>query len=312
VQQPSSLELVDVVGNGMDCERFLWIRGLRDPQLPRIARIDLVDAVQRHGDRVIHACSRDGMVAATVAAVAEDRSGQGTTFLSVHAGSDPDEPLLGDIVELALRLSRSAGTAAIRCSAGATHPIVAALTTRHGFVEQACVRCFHVDVDAGASLDAVPLPPGIEASTLAQRSDLATAAFDVWHACSAQVGGDAPLAAHDPAGWLASHDASPTGGRAQVLLLHEADRVDAVLELRQRAAGSDQAEVAMLAVRPDARGRGLGLAATQAAPAVAAACGMRRLHASTRTDNAAGCRLNERAGWIEDEPRVILRRAVEL
>ena len=87
IEVPGSLDLLDV-RNGQDAERFIWIRGLSDPELAPKARIDLVDDLQRYPGDLLHLASKDGTMAAT-SCVVRDSTGAGSNYLKIHARTDP-------------------------------------------------------------------------------------------------------------------------------------------------------------------------------------------------------------------------------
>ncbi|CAN5216409.1 GNAT family N-acetyltransferase [soil metagenome] len=65
----------------------------------------------------------------------------------------------------------------------------------------------------------------------------------------------------------------------------------------------DEAEILTLAVRPDARGRGLGRRLTLAASAFAAQMGVERLFLEVAEDNVAACALYAQVGFIAEGRR---------
>ncbi len=308
IEVPASLDLLDVAGNGMDCERFLWIRALSDPDLPRKARIDLVDDLRRYPGELLHVASKDGTFAATAFTIS-DPTGAGSCYLTMFCRTDPGEPVLGDMVELARRRALAGGVADVRYGESVDSPIVAAMQQRHGFVEHERWRRFHVDVPRDAALPA--LPDGIEFTTLADRGDLAAEAYRVCREGLVDTPGDFPRAEEQLDDWLREHDGSPILGRDQVGLLVDGDRVVALVELERLAMGSERAWVEFLAVDRERRGEGLGALAKQSAPSLAARLGITRLQTMNHADNDPICRLNERLGWTEDPVRVALRRAVD-
>lgn len=308
VSVPASLDLLDVAGNGMDCERFLWIRGLSDRELPPKARIDVIDDVQRFPGELLHVASSDGRMAATLATIRDD-AGAGSCYLTVFCQEDPGEPSLGALVELASDRARAAGVADVRCGEAMDRPHMPPLVERHGFVEHERWRRFHVDV--AETGDAPELPSDVRVSTLADRRDLAEDAFRVYRDGVVDTAGDFPRVDESLESWLRDIDGSPVLGRDFVLVLHDAsDRVLALVELERLAARSDRAWVEFLAVDRDHRGRGHAAQAKQHAVAHAARLGLRRLQTMNHADNVAICRLNERLGWVEDPVRVALRRPV--
>lgn len=302
---PDSLDLLDVVGNGMDCERFLWIRGLSDRELTPKARIDVVDYIQRTPGEVLHVASKDGRMCAALASVG-DSSGAGSCFLSVFSRDDPAEPALGDLVELARQRAHRAGVSDVRCSGLIDHPYMQALAARHGFVEHDRWRRFHIDVASGAA-DAPLLPDGLTASTLAERGDLAGAAFRVHREGLEDAAGDFPRPDETLESWLRDIDGSPARGRELELVLHAGGEVRAIVELERIAMGSRGAWVEFLTVDREHRGAGLGTLAKQHAVALAAGSGLSRLQTINHADNHGICRLNEQLGWAEDPVRVSLR-----
>jgi RNase P/RNase MRP subunit POP5 len=271
VAEGSSLDLLDPA-NGQDAERFLWTRALADPSLPRLDRIDLLDHAQRTPGEVLHAVSRDGSTAARVSA------GE----LEVHCKADPGEPVLGDIVALA-----GSGPVSVVVTEG--HPLQAALVERHGFVEHERRCRFRTDL---ASTD---LPDGVDATTLAQRDDLARSAFALLH----DEDGDASFEA-----WLADIASSPVLGRDLVVVVHDqTDEVQAAIVLERDAAYGDGALVARLAVS----GSGDTGTVLRAATALAAGARLRRLRA-TVPEHDPMCGTYRDAGWTEDPVSVVLRR----
>lgn len=310
VEVPASLDLLDVVGSGMDCERFLWIRALSDADLPRIARIDLVDEVQRLPGELLYLASKDGRVAASTMTI-RDGGGAGGCYLHVMCRDDPGEPVLGDLVALASDRARSHRMRQVRSSAPVDRPHLGPLRERHGFVEHERWRRFHVDVadaPSGATIDLACLPRELRAATLAERPDLAAAAFEVRMDGLADTPGDFPRPERTVESWVAELGASPIMGRDLVLLLVEPDdRVVATVELELLAAGSERAWLEFLAVARDRRRTGTGAIAKRAAVAHAARLGLATLQTMNHEDNAATCRLNEELGWVEDPVRVQLR-----
>lgn len=310
VEVPASLDLLDVVGNGMDCERFLWIRSLSDRDLPRLARIDLVDELQRFAGELLHLASKDGRVAASTMTM-RDEGGAGGCHLHVMCREDPEEPVLGDLVGLAVERARTHGTGQVRSSAPVDRPHLAPLRERHGFVEHERWRRFHVDVadaPSAATADLACLPRDLRAVTLAERPDLAPAAFEVRTDGLADTPGDFPRPDRTVESWLAELGASPITGRDLVLLLVEPDDgVVATVELELLAAGSERAWLEFLAVARDRRRTGLGSIAKRAAVAHAARLGLATLHTMNHEHNTAICRLNEQLGWTEDPVRIELR-----
>ncbi|MCB0878135.1 MAG: GNAT family N-acetyltransferase [Thermoleophilia bacterium] len=307
---PPSLDLLDVAGNGMDCERFLWIRGLSDPELAPKARIDLIDLLHRFPGELLYVASRDGRMAAKLMTLG-DGSGDGGCFLSIHCREDPGEPLLGDLIDLACDRSRRAGVRGLRCGGvlDRSRPMQA-LVERHGFVEHERWRRFHADVDPEA---AVPtLPDGLHASTLAERPDLTDGMFRVFREGLADTPGDFPRPDETLDEWLRDIDGSPILGRDLLLVLHDDDdHVLAMVELERLAAGSDRAWVEFLAVDRERRGEGLAAHAKRQAVALAGRVGLRRLQTMNHESNEPVCRLNERLGWVEDPVRISLRRNVD-
>lgn len=278
---PASLGLLDVAGNGSECERFLWIRGLSDRQLPPRARIDLVDELQHAPGELLHAASIDGSLAATTTIT----PGDGVCELAIFSRIDPGEPLLGDVVQLAIERARAGGARVLRCSDGIDRPHIVALQARHGFVEHERWRRFHVDV-ARSAVDAPALPDGLAASTLAARGDLAAAAF--------RARGESTDTSAES--WLRDIDGSPVRDRGLVLVLHAGNEVHAVVELARLAMDSNHAEVTLHTTTAD-----LDSAALQQAVALAARSGLRRLLTAHHA---------ELLGWTEDTVRVTLTRDV--
>lgn len=304
VDVPAALDLLDVVGNGMDCERFLWIRALSDPELARKSRIDLVDDVQRHPGELLHVAARDGASAGTVSTLREE-AGAGATWLTLHARDDPGEPTLGAYVELACARARAAGVSQVRYGDTIDRPTVAAIAQRHGFRERERWRRFHVDV---ASVDPTPLPDGLRLESIAARPDLAAPAFEAYQQGIEDTPGDFPRPNETLDGWLGEHDSSPILGRELILVLvDDGDQVRGMVELERMAAGSDRAWIEFLTVARPHRGQGLGVLLKRGAAAHAARVGLRRLHSIVHESNAASLRLNEHADWIEGVPRSQLR-----
>lgn len=309
LEAPASLDLLDVAGNGMDCERFLWIRALSDPNLPRKERIDLVDGVRRHPGAMQFLASRDGTTAASTF-TARDAAGAGGCYLSVFNRSDPGEPVLGDLVAFASAQAAAVGVTDVRCGDAIDRPHMQALLDRHDFTEHERWRRFHVDVDTASSEDHA-IPQGLHASTLAEREDLAADAFRVRHEGLVDAAGDFPRPDETVDSWLRDMDGSPVLGRDLVLLLHDdAGTVHALAQLELRAARSDRAEVDFLAVDRTRRGDGLAAIAKQRVVGLAKVQGLRRLETMNHADNELVCRLNERLGWTEDPVYVQLRRPV--
>mgnify|MGYP003673786791 FL=1 len=73
---------------------------------------------------------------------------------------------------------------------------------------------------------------------------------------------------------------------------------------------ADEAEILTLAVRPEARGRGLGAQLTRDAATAATAAGARRLFLEVAEDNAAARALYRRAGFesVGRRPRYYARQ----
>jgi GNAT superfamily N-acetyltransferase len=307
IDVPASLDLLDVAGNGMDCERFLWIRALSDPDLPRKARIDLLDDIARYPGELLHLASKDGATAATTFVI-RDAAGVGACYLKVFSRVDPGEPVLGDIVELAMRRAREGSVADVRGGAHLAKPYMAALVERHGFVEHERWRRFHVEADADCDVPA--LPDGVEVSTLAERPDLAEQAFVAYREGMADTAGDFPRVDETLDQWLRDIDGSPVLGRDLFLLLHDGSNVLASVQLELDSAASRRAEVNFLTVARERRGQGLAAVAKQHAVAFAGRSGLTRLHTMNHADNVQICRLNERLGWIEDPVYVQLRRPI--
>lgn len=301
---PASLHLLDVVGNGVDCERFLWIRALSDPELPRKSRIDLIDDIQRHPGELLHVAASDGASAATLFTL-RDEAGVGATYLVLHAREDPGEPTLGAYVELACARARAAGVPQVRFGDTVDRPAVAALTERHGFREQERWRRFHLDV---ADAAAPALPEGLRVVSIAQRPDLAERTFSAYREGIDDTPGDFPRPDETLHGWLGEHDSSPILGRDLILALVDAsDEVYGMVELERMAAASDRAWLEFLTVSRGHRGDGLGVLLKQGAAAHAASVGLRRLQSIVHESNLASVRLNERAGWTEGLQRAQLR-----
>jgi GNAT superfamily N-acetyltransferase len=309
VEMPASLELVDVEGDYQGCERFLWIRGLSDPTLEPKARIDLVDDLRRHPGELLHLASRDGTVAATAFTIRDD-AGAGSCYLTIFSRLDPGEPILGDLVALASARARAAGLAQVRCGEVEDRPHMRALQERHGFVEHERWRRFHVDVANAPAATRLTsgLPDDLRVAALAARPDLVDEAFRVFREGLDDAAGDFPRPDESVDEWLREHDGSPVLGRdLLVVLLDDADRVLAFIELERLAAGSDRAWVGFLTVAREQRGRGLGRIAKQVAVEHARDLGLRRLQTINNAGNLAICELNIELGWTEDPVRVALR-----
>lgn len=310
IKVPGSLELLDVAGNGAQCERFLWIRALSDPTLPRQERIDVIDRIQRYPGELLYLASRDGSVAATTLTI-RDATGMGSCCLDVFTRADPGEPILGDLVAFARARAAAGDVATVACGDAADRPHIIALQARHGFTVHEQWRRFHVDVDSAPTTALLPkdgLPDGLQLSSLAKRPDLAPAAFSACRDGLTDTPGDVPRPDQTLEAWLGEHDSSPVLSRAQLLVLHDADdHVLAIVELELRSARSDRAWVELLAAARERRGSGGARLATQATLDAARELGIRRLETMHHESNEAICRLNTSLGWIEDPPRVQLR-----
>jgi GNAT superfamily N-acetyltransferase len=305
IELPASLDLLDVAGNGAACERYLWIRGLSDRELTPKARIDLIDDLQRIPGELLHLTSTNGSLAATTVIV-RDGAGGGSCYLSVFTRNDPGEPLLGDVVQLACERARAGGIDDVRCIDGVERPHIIALQERHGFRAHDQWRRFHLDI-ARDAVDGPELPVGMQASTLAERGDLATDAYRVLREALEETTGAGPRPDETLDTWLRDTDGSPVRSRALVLVLHIDNDVRAVAELERVAMGSDHGWLDMLAVDRAYRGTGIGALAKQHAEALASRSGLRRLQTMNHAGNDVICRLNERLGWIEDPVRIELR-----
>jgi GNAT superfamily N-acetyltransferase len=314
VEVPGSLELLDIAGNGMDCERFLWIRGLSDPTLAPKARIDLIDDLKRYPGELLHLASRDGSMAATAFTI-RDSSGAGSCYLTVFSRTDPGEPVLGDLVALAADRARVGGVAQVRCGDGEDRPHIVALRDRHGFTEHERWRRFHVltaSAPETARLTPGAMPADIRVATLASRPGLVDEAFRVYREGFVDTPGDFPRPDETVEQWLAEHDASPILGRDLMLvLLDDADQVLALVELERLAAGSDRAWVEFLTVAREHRGRGLAKLAKRCAVEHAREIGIARLQTMNHADNDAICALNAQLGWTEEPVRVALALDVD-
>ena len=308
---PASFEVLDVAGSGMACERFLWIRGLSDPTLPRLERIDIIDQIQRSSPgEIMHLASRDGTVAATTFTM-RDSTGAGGCYLHVFARADPGEPVLGDLVAFARARATAADAPSVRSIESVDRSHIGALQARHGFIVHERWRRFHLDVNdapPAARLPGNELPAQLQLSSLAARGDLAPAAFAVYRDGLADAPGDFPRPDEELETWLRDHDSSPVLSREQLLVLHDGSgEVLAMVELELRSARSDRAWVEFLAVARDRRGEGLARLAKQATIDAARTLGIRRLETMNHETNEAICNLNASLGWIEDPVRVALR-----
>lgn len=307
---PSSLDLLDVAGNGMACERFLWIRGLSDPTLAPKSRVDLLDDLQRRPGELLHLCSSDGTMAATTFTIRDD-TGAGSCYVTVFSRTDPGEPTLGDLVRLASDRARAAGVAQVRCGDAEDRPHMAALQDRHGFEPYERWRRFHVDTSEppdAARLRDGRLPDDVRVATIASRPGLAAAAFTTYRQGLEDTAGDVPRPDETVEGWLHEMDSSPVLGRdLTCMLLDSDDHVLALVQLERLAAGSDRAGMEFVTVARTHRGRGLGRLAKQVALEHARELRIRRLHALNHESNVAICTLNESLGWTEDAPRLALR-----
>ncbi|HTI67655.1 MAG TPA: ribosomal protein S18-alanine N-acetyltransferase [Caulobacteraceae bacterium] len=95
--------------------------------------------------------------------------------------------------------------------------------------------------------------------------------------------------------WTADDFAGLCAG-ALVLAAEEAGRLEGFIMIRVAA---DEAEILTIAVRPDVRRRGLGLALVEAAQSAAAARGAESLWLEVAADNAAALALYDRAAFDE-------------
>ena len=311
---PASLELLDIAGNGMACERFLWIRGLSDPTLAPKQRIDLIDDLQRYPGELLHIASRDGSLAA-MAHTISDESGAGSCYLTIHSRSDPGEPVLGDLVRLASDRARIGGVPRVRCGDSEDRPHIDALRERHGFVEHERWRRFHVTTETApeiARMTPGAMPDDVRVATLAARPGLAEAAFRVYTEGFEDTLGDFPRPEETLEQWLSEHDSSPVLARDLVmLLLDDDDQVLALVELERLAMGSDRAWVEFLTVARDHRGRGLGKLATRVAVEHARELRIQRLQTMNNAANEAICALNQQLGWTEDPVRIALQLTLD-
>ncbi len=314
IEVPPSLDLLDVRGNGQDCERFLWIRALSDPELPPKARIDLVDDLQRYPGELLHVASRDGTVAAMAHTIG-DETGAGSCYLTVHSRTDPGEPVLGDLVALASDRARAGGVPRVRCGDGEDRPHIAALRERHGFVAHERWRRFHVLTHSApeiARMTPGAMPDDVRVATLAARPGLAEAAFRVYTEGFEDTLGDFPRPEETLEEWLSEHDSSPVLGRDLLLLLLDDDElVLALVEVERLAMGSDRAWVEFLTVAREHRGRGLGKLAKRVAVEHARELGIERLQTMNHAANDAICAVNEQLGWTEDPVRVALQLTLD-
>jgi GNAT superfamily N-acetyltransferase len=307
---PASLDLLDVAGNGHDCERFLWIRALSDPELPRKARIDLLDDLQRLPGELLFLASTDGTLAMTTV-TARDDTGAGSCSLGLMTRRDPGEPVLGDAVAFALGRARACGVADVRCVQPMDRPFMQPLVDRHGFTEHERWRRFHVELAEHRDERVEELPAGYPNTTLADRGELAAEAFRVYREGLADTSGDFPRPDEQLETWLRQVDGSPVLGRDLLFLLLDADdRVLASYQLQRAAAGSERAWVEFLVVDRDHRGRGLAATLKQHASPLAARAGITRLQSVNHEANAAMIRVNERLGWVEDPVQVALHLPV--
>lgn len=306
---PFSLELLDIAGKGQDCERFIWIRGLSDPDLPPKARIDLIDDLQRYPGDLLHVAARDGTMVAIVCVVRDSR-GAGSCCLTVHARADPGEPTLGDLVAFASEHARAGDVRQVRCGDTDDRPHMTALRERHGFVEHERRRRFHVmtaDAPEIARITPGAMPDDIRVATLAARPGLCEAAFTLYREGFEDTSSDFPRPDETFGQWLSDHDSSPVLGRDLVLLLlDDDDQLLALVELERLAMGSDIAWVAFLTVARDHRGRGIAKLAKRCAVEHAREIGIRRLQTTNDEGNEAICAINEQLGWTEDPVRIAL------
>ena len=308
IEVPSSLDLLDV-RIGQDAERFIWIRGLSDPELPPKARIDLIDDLHRYPGDLLHLASRDGTMAA-MACVVRDATGAGSNYLTIYARNDPGEPVLGDLVAFALEHARAGGVGQVRCGDTEDRPHMAALRDRHGFTKHEEWRRFHVLTESApetARLTEGAMPDDVRVATLATRPGLAESAFRIYREGFEDTVGDFPRPDETLAEWLAEQDSSPVLGRdLTLLLLDGADQVLALVQLERLAMGSDRAWVEFLTVARDHRGRGLAKLAKRCAVEHAREIGIRRLQTMNNEGNDAICAINEQLGWSEDPVRIAL------
>lgn len=314
IDTPPSIELLDIAGNGMACERFLWIRGLSDPTLAPKARIDLIDDLQRYPGELLHLASRDGSMAAT-AFTLRDAAGAGSCYLTVFSRTDPGEPVLGDLVSFACDRARAGGVAQVRCGDGEDRPHIPALRERHGFVEHERWRRFHVmtqDAPQVARITPDAMPDHVRVATLAARPGLAEAAFTAYREGFDDAPGDFPRPDETLEQWLAEHDSSPVLGRDLILLLlDDDDHVLALVEVERLAMGSDRAWVEFLTVAREHRGRGLAKLAKRCAVEHAREIGIRRLQTMNHAGNEVICAINAQLGWTEDPVRIALALDVD-
>ena len=219
--------------------------------------------------------------------------------IGAAAGEFYGSPVVADCEEVAAALiarvadeGRAAGAAWVRISAWPEETAKRAALERAGFRPVESMVTLDRKPPAGAT--APPVPDGL--------SPVADERFDA--AAFAEV--------HN----LAFADVPQAPAIDVAIAAHTWGADDVRRELWQDAAGVYQAfiivtvdgEVAEVAVRPSAQGRGLGGRLLDRALAGAAALGMPRVHALIAASNAASLALHRRRGFIERERLTVFQR----
>lgn len=302
---PAGLEVLDVVEDSTACLRFVAVRNEARPDLELKSPADVTSDVARAPGEVIHLVDHADTLAARLLTV-RDAANVGSTYLSVFTQGDPGEPLLGDLVELAMSRARALEVPDVRCSDIGDPGHLLALQSRHEFQEGTRWRRFELDVAMAPDEALLPpiVPGGLSTDTLLTRPDLSYAAFRTAHEGLLDAPGDFPRPEQSPETWLAALEESPVSDRGDVLILHDSrDVVFAVVQLELLASGSRHACLELLAVARQHRGRGMARLAKQLAGEHARQRGLLSVSALVHPDNEAMCATNISCGWTEGAPR---------
>jgi GNAT superfamily N-acetyltransferase len=166
-----------------------------------------------------------------------------------------------------------------------------------------------LDLTANGPATAAPSrPAGIQMTTLAQRADLASSAYECLAAAVRDIPGDEPQVL--PAFEVWERDLARPTMRPDAIFLAVDQATDDVLGfavLEFPAADPSEIWNGYTAVHPDARGRGIAFALKHEGIAFARGTGAVRLRTENEQRNAPMRHINERLGYAPIAQRVHLR-----
>ena len=294
---PSPLAIIEIeVGDDDQLDRLLTIRNQVEPRTVTIAgyRAETTAAVE-HLELLATWDGRD--VGAAVGGWGAILAEFGETFLEAWVLPEARRQGVGTaLVDRLTSFARTHGMTDARAFTRAGDDASLRFAARYGLEPTGGGQEGSLDLGDAHATTSVPLPPGIELTTLAERPDLLYAVYELNVAVRPEI----PSAAGEPTPSFEAWDEQTTGdpgflAELTVLAVREGRLVGSV-QIYDNA--EDTAFIGMTAVDPDARRQGIARALKVELARRAVSSGWRRIETYNDGANTRMRALNESLGYV--------------